>query len=316
MTALYQPILTWLEEYNKAHEGAVELRLDEPMSRHTSFKIGGAADLYLLPQDRQSLMDLCRKLREYSVPAYYLGNGSNVIFDDEGFRGAVVGLSKCNAITVDGDEIVAEAGATVASLAKTARDHALSGLEFSYGIPGSVGGAVTMNAGAYGGEISFVLKESTYLDLADGSVHTISLSEHAYGYRESVYKHNDFVILSARFALQKGERELISETMNDYMNRRVTKQPLEYPSAGSVFKRYPGRYTGQMIDEAGLKGYTIGGAQVSEKHAGFIINVGSATAQDVLALIEHVKSVIFEKFGCKLECEVIYVPSCNPLPKE
>ncbi len=316
MTALYQPFLTLLEEYNKANEDAVAICLNEPMSRHTSFKVGGNADLYLVPNNRQSLIALCRMLRDNKIRTYYLGNGSNVIFDDDGFRGAVVCMSKLNSIELGESEITAEAGATLASLAKTARDYSLTGLEFSYGIPGSVGGAVTMNAGAYGGEISFVLKESTYLDLSDGSIHTIPLSEHAYGYRDSVYKHNDFVILSACFTLQKGEREQISETMNDFMNRRVTKQPLEYPSAGSVFKRYPGRFTGQMIDEAGLKGYTIGGARVSDKHAGFIINVGSATTKDILELIEYIKSVIFKKFGCKLECEVIYVPSCNPLPKK
>jgi UDP-N-acetylmuramate dehydrogenase len=164
-----------------------------------------------------------------------------------------------------------------------------------------------MNAGAYGGETAHVLRESTYLDLTDLSVHTIPLSVHNFGYRESIYKHSNFIILSAVFELQKGNPEEIGAMMNDFMNRRITKQPLEYPSAGSVFKRYPGRFTGQMIEEAGLKGYAIGGAQVSEKHAGFIINRSNATASDVIALVEHIKKVILEQFGCELECEMIYV---------
>ena len=162
-----------------------------------------------------------------------------------------------------------------------------------------------MNAGAYGGEISHILESSTYVD-ADG-VHTISAEEHEYGYRSSVYRHTPGrIITEAAFRLRKGDISVISETMNDLMNRRVSKQPLEYPSAGSVFKRYPGRFTGQMIDEAGLKGYRIGGAQVSEKHAGFIINIGGATAEDVKNLVAHVKAVILEKFGCALECEIIF----------
>ena len=164
-----------------------------------------------------------------------------------------------------------------------------------------------MNAGAYDGETAFVLKKSTYLDPETLTVHSIELAEHGFGYRESVYKHTNRLILSAEFALQEGNREEIAAKMADFMNRRVTKQPLEYPSAGSVFKRCPGRYTGQMIDESGLKGYTIGGAQVSEKHAGFIINKGGATCRDVLDLIEYIKKVIRDNYGCELECEVIHV---------
>lgn len=307
MTVNCRKLLRSVEEYNSETDRNIEVRIAEPMSRHTSFRVGGNADLFLVPPDRESLIALCKMIRETEAHCYFLGNGSNVIFDDEGFSGAVVSLSGLNHTIIIGNEIIAEAGATLASVCKRARDEALSGLEFAYGIPGTVGGAVTMNAGAYSGEISYVLKESTYLDLTDLTVHTIPLGEHHFDYRESVYKHEQRVILEAVFSMKEGEKEEIAAQMNDFMNRRVSKQPLEYPSAGSIFKRYPGRFTGQMIEEAGLKGYTIGGAQVSEKHAGFIINIGGATCRNILDLIDFIKAVILEKFGCELECEVIYV---------
>lgn len=294
------------EEYNKG-ENKIEIRINEPMSRHTTFRIGGSAALYLIPQNVDALIDLCGMIRESGVKFYILGNGSNILFADDGFDGAVVSMSALNGIQVKENNIVAESGAYLMNLCKVARDAGLEGIEFAYGIPGSVGGAVYMNAGAYEGEISHVLKESTYLDLNDLTVHVIPSSDHEYGYRESIYRHHNYVILSANFELQAGETDKIGALMNDYMNRRISKQPLDYPSAGSIFKRCPGRYTGQMIEKAGLKGYSVGGAQVSEKHAGFIINRGDATAADVLALIEHIKHVIFEKFGCTLECEMIYV---------
>jgi len=277
------------------------------MCRHTTFRIGGPAALFLTPDSADSMTSLCAMLKETGAKHFFLGNGSNLLFDDGGFDGAVISLAGLNSVSVDGNAIRAEAGASVASVCKAAREASLTGLEFAFGIPGTVGGAVYMNAGAYGGETAFVLTESTYLDLDTLTVHTIPLSEHDFGYRESVYKHTSRLILSAEFTLQPGVREEVAALMADYMNRRVTKQPLEYPSAGSVFKRYPGRYTGQMIDESGLKGYTIGGAQVSEKHAGFIINKGGATAKDVLDLIAHIKKVILDNYGCELECEVIHV---------
>lgn len=300
-------LLNLVDNYNSVAEQKIEYRINEPMSKHTSFRIGGSSDIYFVPHDRKSLIALCKILNETETRYYFIGNGSNLLFDDKGFEGAVVSLTGLNRTVVIGNEIVAAAGATLTSLCKTARDNSLTGLEFAYGIPGTVGGAVTMNAGAYDGEISFVLKESTYLDLSDFTLHTISVAEHDFGYRESVYKNSSYVILEAVFALEHGVEEEITFKMNDFMNRRVTKQPLEFPSAGSIFKRYPGRYTGQMIEEAGLKGYSIGGAQVSEKHAGFIINKGGATCKDVLELISYIKAVILEKYGCELECEVIHV---------
>ena len=307
MTDKYSALLTLAEEYNREHGNTIEIKQNEPMSRHTSFKIGGNADLYIIPHDMDALIETVRILRENETKRYFLGNATNVLFDDAGFRGAVVSLGNICAIKVIENRIIAEAGASLNLVCKTARDKELSGLEFAYGIPGSIGGAVFMNAGAYGGEMSQVVAQSTYLSLDDMTVHTIPLSAHEYGYRESVYRHNNWLVLSAVLELQKGEYDKINAAMNDYMSRRIDKQPLEYPSAGSVFKRYPGRYTGQMIEECGLKGYSIGGAQVSEKHAGFIVNKGGATSADVLALIEHIKNEVYKKFDCRIECEVIHV---------
>lgn len=307
MTDKYSALLTLAEEYNREHEDPIEIKQNEPMSRHTSFKIGGNADLYIIPHDMDALIETVRILKETETKRYFLGNATNVLFDDAGFRGAVVSLGNICAIKVIENRIVAEAGASLNLVCKTARDKELSGLEFAYGIPGSIGGAVFMNAGAYGGEMSQVIAQSTYLSLDDMTVHTIPLSAHEYGYRESVYRHYNWLVLSAVLELQKGEYDKINAAMNDYMSRRIDKQPLEYPSAGSVFKRYPGRYTGQMIEECGLKGYSIGGAQVSENHAGFIVNKGGATSADVLALIEHIKNEVYKKFDCRIECEVIHV---------
>lgn len=307
MTDKYSALLTLAEEYNREHENPIEINQNEPMSRHTSFKIGGNADLYIIPHDMDALIETVRILKGTETKRYFLGNATNVLFDDAGFRGAVVSLGNICAIKVIENRIIAEAGASLNLVCKTARDKELSGLEFAYGIPGSIGGAVFMNAGAYGGEMSQVIAQSTYLSLDDMTVHTIPLSAHEYGYRESVYRHNNWLVLSAVLELQKGEYDKINAAMNDYMSRRIDKQPLEYPSAGSVFKRYPGRYTGQMIEECGLKGYSIGGAQVSEKHAGFIVNKGGATSADVLALIEHIKNEVYKKFDCRIECEVIHV---------
>lgn len=307
MTDKYSALLTLAEEYNREHEDPIEIKQNEPMSRHTSFKIGGNADLYIIPHDMDALIETVRILKETETKRYFLGNATNVLFDDAGFRGAVVSLGNICAIKVIENRIIAEAGASLNLVCKTARDKELSGLEFAYGIPGSIGGAVFMNAGAYGGEMSQVVAQSTYFSLDDMTVHTIPLTAHEYGYRESVYRHNNWLVLSAVLELQKGEYDKINAAMNGYMSRRIDKQPLEYPSAGSVFKRYPGRYTGQMIEECGLKGYSIGGAQVSEKHAGFIVNKGGATSADVLALIEHIKNEVYKKFDCRIECEVIHV---------
>ena len=280
---------------------------DEPMSRHTSFRIGGPAALYLVPRTREAFTAALRAAHETDTRFFVLGNGSNVLFDDAGYDGAVIASSALDAVTFDGDLLTAEAGASLSSVCKAARDASLAGLEFAYGIPGSVGGAVVMSAGAYGGEIKDVLEESVAFDPASGEVFPIPLADHAYGYRDSVYKHTDRIVLAASFRLAAGDREEIAAKMNEIAGRRVAKQPLEYPSAGSVFKRPEGHFVGQMVEESGLKGCRIGGAEVSVKHAGFIVNRGGATSRDVLALVDHIREVVRKNYAVELECEIIHV---------
>ena len=281
---------------------------NEPMSEHTSFKIGGEAALFVKPADAEELSSAYRSASFLGVNSYILGKGTNVLFDDEGYSGAVISTLSLDSVSRNGTKIKCGAGYSLTSLSRFALENSLSGLSFAYGIPGSVGGGVFMNAGAYNGEISFVLESSTYLDISDGTVHVLPADKHDFGYRYSSYKdHRNRIILDATFSVREGEYNEIKAEMDDFMNRRKTKQPLEYPSAGSVFKRYPGRYTAQMIDEAGLKGASVGGAAVSEKHAGFIINKGGATSHDVLCLIDMIKDAIRDKYGIDIECEIIRV---------
>lgn len=287
----------------------VEWKTNEPMSRHTTFRIGGSAALYAKCKTVDALIMLTKVCRTLEIPTIPLGNGSNVLFADEGFAGVVLSLTGLDEIHVTETTITAGAGASLSAVAKAARDASLTGMEFAYGIPGSCGGAVFMNAGAYDGEMRNIVQESTYLDTTDGTLHTLHQDEHAFGYRDSIYRHHpDWILISVKLALQPGDKEAIGAKMEDFWSRRVAKQPLDYPSAGSVFKRYPGRYTGQMIDEAGLKGTTVGGAQVSEKHAGFIINKGNATSADVLTLIEKIRQTLHDKYGIWIECELIRYP--------
>lgn len=278
----------------------------EKLSSHTTFRIGGDASLFVSPADEDQLIGVISYLEKNGIRYFLLGKGSNVLFDDAGYDGAVVSTSKLDKISVCGNEITAQCGASFTYLASVAAENSLSGLEFAYGIPGSVGGAVFMNAGAYGSETAAVLKSSRYLDISDCTVKTLPLEEHLFGYRDSVFRHRRFIHLSSVFALQAGDKAQIRAYMNELMQRRRDKQPLEYPSAGSVFKRYPGRYTAQMIDEAGLRGLSVGGAQVSEKHAGFIVNKGNATSSDVIALVGKVREAIRDKYGIEIECEIIH----------
>ena len=278
----------------------------EMLSSHTTFRIGGDASLFVSPADEDQLIGVISFLEKNGIRYFLLGKGSNVLFDDAGYDGAVVSTSKLDKISVCGNEITAQCGASFTYLASVAAGNSLSGLEFAYGIPGSVGGAVFMNAGAYGSETAAVLKSSRYLDISDCTVKTLPLEEHLFGYRDSVFRHRRFIHLSSVFALQAGDKAQIRAYMNELMQRRRDKQPLEYPSAGSVFKRYPGRYTAQMIDEAGLRGLSVGGAQVSEKHAGFIVNKGNATSSDVIALVGKVREAIRDKYGIEIECEIIH----------
>lgn len=291
-----------------ARGGALTFIENEPMKNHTSFKIGGPARLFICPRDFEALKYTLDCAKKRDVRTYILGRGTNVLFCDCGFSGAVISLSEMSSIKIEGESIFCGAGASFTAVSRAATDASLSGLAFAYGIPGSVGGAVYMNAGAYNGEVSCVLSGSTYYDRCTGETSSISLEEHDFSYRHSSYMvHPERVIISAEFKLLCGDKEEIKREADSYMERRKEKQPLEYPSAGSVFKRYPGRYTAQMIDEVGLKGFSVGGACVSEKHAGFIVNKGGATCDDVLSLIKIVKEKIFKVYGIEIETEIIYI---------
>lgn len=281
---------------------------NEPLSAHSTFRIGGSARFFVMPVSAGELKTAITAANTLSVRTFVCGRASNLVYSDSGFDGAVVSTAAMSETKFDGTAVTASAGVGLTELAASAMRHSLTGLEFAYGIPGSVGGAVYMNAGAYDGEISGVLAESTYYDTKSGECVTLPLECHEFGYRTSVYKsHPERLILSAKFTLAEGNSADVRAKMDDFMARRREKQPLEYPSAGSAFKRVPGRYTAAMIDEAGLKGYTVGGAQVSPKHAGFIVNIGGATAADVRSLSDHIKSVLADKFGVQIENEIIFV---------
>lgn len=280
---------------------------NEPMSDHTSFRIGGPARFFVSP-GASAFGGVLRTLKELGIERFIIGKGSNVLFDDDGFDGAVISTLGLDAFSLEDNVVKCSAGCSFTALSRFALDNSLAGLSFAYGIPGSVGGAVYMNAGAYNGEVSFVLSGSDYIDTDTYTLHHLEPEEHSFSYRYSSYKdHPERVIISAEFKLEHGDYSAIKAEMDDFMDRRRTKQPLEYPSAGSVFKRYPGRYTAQMIDEAGLKGASVGGAEVSVKHAGFIINKGGATSRDVKELISLIERTIKDKFGIDIEREVIYV---------
>jgi len=283
-------------------------RKNSVLSECCTFRIGGPADYIIYPKTSDELKNLISELKKNEIYFNIFGNGSNVLFDDSGFRGAAVFTSKINNVDINGERVKADCGVPITQLSSMAQKHGLSGLEFAYGIPGSCGGAVYMNAGAYNGEIKNVLLSSEYFDLITGEVGRLEGDEHCFGYRHSIYMQKDWIVLSAEFGLKYADAESIRTIMTDFMHRRVDKQPLEYPNAGSVFKRAPGHFTGKLIQDAGLKGYTVGGAQVSEKHAGFIINVGRATSSDVRRLIDIIKEKVFAEFGVEIECEVKYIP--------
>ncbi|MBR3965085.1 MAG: UDP-N-acetylmuramate dehydrogenase [Clostridia bacterium] len=275
----------------------------------TSFKIGGNADIAVFPETEAQLLAAVAALRGADVRFMLIGNGTNLLFSDKGYRGAVIITKKMRKISVDGNILSVLCGDSFTEAAVAAKDASLTGLEFAYGIPGSCGGAVCMNAGAYGGEVSGVLLDMRVLDTASGEVFTVSKADADFSYRHSVIRDfPNYAVISARFALRHGDKNEINAYMQDIMGRRRDKQPLEYPSAGSVFKRpAPDMYVGKMLEDLGLKGFTIGGAQVSQKHAGFIINVGGATASDVLALVDHIKKAVLAAYSVELECEICAV---------
>ena len=285
----------------KLGEGAV--LLNEPMAKHTSMEVGGPATYFFQPSSEEDLLFLIRLLEEESYPYYIKGNGSNLIFRDEGFDGAVIEIRTMQKVTITGDVVEAEAGILLKDLSDKIEEASLTGFEFASGIPGSLGGAICMNAGAYDGEMKDIVR-SVRLMTKSGVVLEKSAEEMAFSYRHSLCSSGDYIVLSATLQLAEGKRDAIRAKIEDLTARRQEKQPLEYPSCGSVFKRPEGYFAGKLISDAGLKGYRIGGAQVSEKHAGFIINTGGAKAQDVLDLIAYVQKTVREQSGVSLECEV------------
>ncbi len=276
------------------------------LASRSSFRIGGAADLAVFPKNEEELAGAVSAIRASGLPLLVIGNGSNILFEDDGYRGAVVFTEKMNETKTRGHSIVAGAGASFTALAVAAKNAGLTGLEFAYGIPGSVGGAVVMNAGAYGGETAQVIESCRAYNIKTGEFLTLSKDEMKLSYRHTVFTENkDLICLCARFTLQEGNITEIDAKMRDLMQRRRDKQPLEFPSAGSVFKRpAPDMFAGKIIEDSGLKGLTVGGAQVSQKHAGFIINIGGATATDVRELVARIRAVISSNYGVELECEI------------
>ena len=284
---------------------AKPLLAQEPMAKHTSFRIGGPADVLAQPADEAELAALLKRAGEHAVPVTLVGNGSNLLVRDKGIRGLVIKLSNLfNSITVDGNVLTFGSGISLAMASKKAASLSLSGLEFAVGIPGTIGGAVYMNAGAYDGEMAKVVTSVRVMD-REGKISELKASELAFAYRHTALQNSGLIVTSVTCVLQPDEADAIAAKMADFSQRRISKQPLELPSAGSMFKRPPGYFAGTLIDQTGLKGYTVGGAQVSTKHAGFVVNVGGATAQDVLQLISDVQSKVFAAHGVRLEPEVL-----------
>lgn len=280
---------------------------NEPMAKHTTFRVGGAADMFIRIQSTEQLIKLAAYFEQLHQPYLVVGNGSNLLVSDRGYRGVVLQIGDgMSSVTVDGELMRVQAGALLSSAAAQAAQHSLSGLEFAAGIPGSVGGAVVMNAGAYDGEMSQIIESVTVLNEQGGQM-VLDRDTMEFGYRTSIIRNRPFIVLEALLHLRKGDAGEIRAKMDDLNARRRAKQPLEFASAGSTFKRPEGYFAGKLIMDAGLRGYRIGGAQVSEKHCGFIINVGNASAQDIYELIEEVQEKVKERFHVELEPEVIRI---------
>ena len=278
--------------------------IDEPMSRHTTFRVGGPADFFVTPKAKEEVRDVIRICKEAGMPYYIIGNGSNLLVSDAGYRGVIVQIYKeMNEVKVEGDLVKAQAGALLSGIAAKALGAELSGFEFASGIPGTIGGACVMNAGAYGGEMKDVLESVTALT-GEGKIIELGRNELELGYRTSVIAKKGYIVLGAVLKLERGDGEKIKTYMDELKEKRVTKQPLEYPSAGSTFKRPEGYFAGKLIEDAGLRGFQIGGAQVSEKHCGFVINRDHATAADIMELMRQVQIRVKENSGVDLEPEV------------
>ena len=282
----------------------ITLLKQEPMKKHTSFSIGGNADIYISPKSSEEIQSILFLAKKYDVPVTVMGNGSNLLVSDKGIRGIVIQIGEdMSTILVKGEKITAQAGVLLKTIGEKALQSSLEGFAFAAGIPGSLGGAVCMNAGAYGGEIKDILVEAEVLT-EDLQIKKLSTQQLQFSYRHSIIPEKGYIVLSATFLLKKGNQKEIAQKMTELAQQRREKQPLNFPSAGSIFKRPQGYFAGKLITDAGLKGYSIGDAQVSQKHGGFIVNKGNATCADVLALIEHCQKTVFEKFGVMLETEV------------
>ncbi len=286
--------------------GKEAVRREEPMRKHTSFRIGGPADCFITVKDPAVLTELVAFCRQEGLPYFILGRGTNLLVKDEGFRGVILYTGEMNGFSFDGTVLTAAAGALLSELALSSAKRGLGGLEFAAGIPGTLGGGITMNAGAYDGEMKDVVLSAEVYFPEEGT-RTLPVEELALGYRTSIIKNGGPVVLSARLQLREKEPELIKERIQELARARAEKQPLEYPSAGSAFKRPEGYFAGKLIADAGLKGYHIGGACVSKKHAGFIINTGGATEGDVRKLIDHIILTVQDRYGVTLEPEIKFI---------
>lgn len=297
---------TWTEELKTILPKGTVLT-EEPMSRHTTFRVGGNADAYVVVQNIEQLRNTIAFLREKSISYFVIGNGSNLLVSDNGYRGAVLEIGReMSKISIEEDCVCAQAGALLTVVAKEAMKAGLSGMEFASGIPGSIGGAIVMNAGAYDGEMKQIVREVTLLT-AEGEIRTLTGEEMEFGYRTSILKREAGIVLSVKLQLIPGDQDGITAKMADFAARRREKQPLEYPSAGSTFKRPAGNFAGKLIMEAGLSGAMVGGAQVSEKHCGFVINRDNATATDIYCLMQKIQRQVKETSGINLEPEVIFL---------
>ena len=293
---IYKKLLNILEEEN--------IKVDEPMKKHISFKVGGPADFLLKPKTEEELSEIIKFVKKENIPYLIIGNGSNLLVKDGGIRGIVVELSdNFNSFEIEGNIVKAQCGALLSILGRNALKNSLTGFEFASGIPGTLGGALAMNAGAYGGEMKNIVKTVRLMD-TNGNIIELSNEEMEFAYRQSILSRKEYIVLSAVIELEPGNYDDIKEIMADYTNRRITKQPLNFPSAGSTFKRPEGHFAGKLIDDSGLRGLTLRGAQVSDKHCGFVVNLGGAKAKDILDLIYIVKSTVNSKFGIMLEEEV------------
>ena len=290
--------------------GKDNIKTDEVMRKHTSFKVGGPADVMVYPVNFNMVKNLISFFKTNNINYYVMGNGSNLIIKDGGFRGVVINLTKLNEITVNDDTIIAQCGALLSLVARRALEKGLTDLEFAAGIPGSIGGAIAMNAGAYDGDMSKVGVSALVID-DNGEILELSRDELQLSYRNSIVLNKGYVVLETKLKLHHGDAEAIKAKMNDFAERRRSKQPLEYPSAGSTFKRPEGYFAGKLIQDAGLKGKSVGDAQVSEKHSGFIINKGNATAREIMELINVVQNTVFDMYGVELHTEVRIVGEDN-----